>query len=100
MGDDGHTASIFPHEIDLWTSDKTCVVATHPISGQKRISLSGGVINNARAVAFLVTGQNKAEKIEKILHKKPLAVNYPANLVAPVNGSLHWFLDGAAAQKL
>jgi len=35
MGDDGHTASIFPHQIDLWYSEDLCVTATHPVSGQK-----------------------------------------------------------------
>src|SRR5690554_1800649 len=39
MGDDGHTASIFPHEVDLWNNEENCVVATHPDSGQKRVSI-------------------------------------------------------------
>ena len=56
MGDDGHTASIFPHEIELWDASESCAVATHPDSGQKRVTISGDVINNASAVAFLVTG--------------------------------------------
>jgi 6-phosphogluconolactonase len=54
MGNDGHTASIFPHQIALWHSERLCVVATHPESGQMRVSLTGKVINNAASVAFLV----------------------------------------------
>ncbi len=100
MGDDGHTASIFPHQIELWESANFCVVASHPVSGQHRVSISGNVINNARAVAFLVTGKNKAEKINEIIHKKPVASAYPASLVAPEKGLLHWFLDSQAAQYL
>lgn len=100
MGDDGHTASIFPHQIALWNSSKSCVIASHPVSGQHRVSISGGVINNACAVAFLVTGKNKAEKVSEIIHKKPIAVNYPASLVAPKKGLLRWFLDSSSAQKL
>ena len=100
VGDDGHTASIFPHEINLWNSDRLCVVATHPLSGQKRVSLTGKVINAANAVAFLVTGKNKEERIREIINQEPNAVYYPASLVRPENGTLHWFLDKDAANQL
>jgi len=97
MGDDGHTASIFPHEIDLWYSKKICEVATHPISGQKRISLTGQIINNAQIVAFLVAGENKAKRLEEIKQNDAQAKQYPASLVAPKSGRLVWFVDQAAA---
>ena len=100
MGDDGHTASIFPHEIKLWESEANCVVATHPESGQKRISLSGKLINNANTVAFLVSGLNKAEKLREILKSEANFAKYPASLVAPTSGKLLWFLDREAAEKL
>lgn len=101
MGDDGHTASIFPHEIELWDSSETCVVGTHPQSGQKRVSLSGTTINAARNIAFLVTGDNKAEKVQAILQptEKP-SLQYPAARVNPHSGNLYWFLDAAASKKL
>jgi len=97
LGDDGHTASIFPHEIELWASEKYCEVAEHPESGQKRITITGQIINNAEIVAFLVTGENKAERVSEIIYSKEVSVSYPANLVAPRNGKLFWFLDEAAA---
>lgn len=100
MGDDGHTASIFPHEIDLWNSDELCVVATHPTSGQHRVSFSGEVFNNAKSVAFLVTGENKAERVKEIIDEEPHASYYPASLVKPINGTLHWFLDAEAAKLI
>jgi len=100
MGDDGHTASIFPHEIHLWESDVFCIVATHPASGQKRVSITGKVINNANAVAFLVAGENKAERVKEIFDEEPHASFYPANLVKPNNGQLHWFLDAEAAKLI
>ncbi len=96
MGDDGHTASIFPHEIDLWDADENCVVATHPASGQKRVSLTGKVINAAKQIAFLVTGANKAEKFGKIRASGENARIFPAALVKPTAGELTWFLDEAA----
>ena len=100
MGDDGHTASIFPHEIELWNSDDHCVVANHPESGQKRVSVNGKVINRAMEVAFLVTGKGKAEKVEAITQKKEGFEKYPASLVNPTSGKLLWFLDEDAAALL
>ena len=100
MGDDGHTASIFPHEIELWNSESHCVVATHPDSGQKRVSINGAVINAAKEVAFLVTGANKAEKIDSIHNRKEGYKNYPAALVEPMSGKLIWLMDEAAASAL
>lgn len=100
MGDDGHTASIFPHEIELWDSEDHCVVATHPDSGQKRVSINGKVINTAKEVAFLVTGASKAQKVEAVVEKTKGSEAYPASLVNPDSGSLVWFLDEEAAAKL
>lgn len=99
MGDDGHTASIFPHELHLWDAQQNCVVATHPESGQKRVSLTGKIINNAKTVAFLVTGASKRPKIKTIFNKEDGYLNYPASFVAPMSNDLHWFLDTDAAVK-
>ena len=100
MGDDGHTASIFPDQIHLWDSPSLCVVASHPETGRQRVSLTGKIINNANVVAFLVTGSNKAEKVKEIIHGEPAAGNYPAALVKPSRGMLYWFLDREAGQLL
>ena len=100
MGDDGHTASIFPHEINLWEAADHCVVATHPESGQKRVSINGKVINTAKEVAFLVTGQSKAEKVQTIIGQSEGFKDYPAALVNPVSGNLSWFMDQEAASLL
>lgn len=97
MGDDGHTASIFPHEIDLWNAADHCVVATHPDSGQERVSINGKVINKAKEVVFLVTGESKAEKVEEIINKTGNYKTYPASLVNPESDKLVWFLDQSAA---
>ncbi|TLX76000.1 6-phosphogluconolactonase [Labilibacter sediminis] len=96
MGDDGHTASVFPYEIELWDNKNTCIVATHPDSGQKRVSLTGGIINNAKEIYFLVTGEGKAGKLDEIIHKKDDYKKYPAALVNnPV-----WLIDKEAAKLL
>ncbi len=98
LGDDGHTTSIFPNQIHLWNSEAYCEVAEHPLTGQKRVTLTGGIINNAKEVAFLVTGANKAEKVLEIIEKKGNYNTYPASLVKPNSGRLNWFLDADAAK--
>lgn len=100
MGDDGHTASIFPHEISLFQSSKICDVAIHPDSGQKRITITGEVINNAKKVVFLVTGSNKQEKLGAIMEKKAGYKKYPAALVSPRSNRLIWYLDKSAVSGI
>ena len=100
MGDDGHTASIFPHEMELLESDKICAVATHPQSAQKRISLTGKVINNAHRVYFLVSGKSKAERISEIMNNLKKAKKLPAFHIETKLGKTVFFIDQAAASKI
>ncbi len=100
LGEDGHTASIFPNQIDIFHSNNFCEVALHPESGQKRITLTGTVINNAKVVVFIVTGSKKSKIVADILSSKKVKSVYPASLVNPSNGKLVWMLDKDAAQLL
>ena len=96
MGEDGHTASIFPHEIELMTLQKVCSVATHPVSGQKRVTLTGPIINNARSIVFLITGKAKYPRIKSILKEQCGFERFPAAHIQPTHGQLTWYLDEAA----
>lgn len=98
LGEDGHTASIFPDQMNLLHSEKICEVATHPSTGQKRITITGKVINNSRAVTFLVTGERKSETLNKVLKEKDERL--PATYIQPFNGSLKYFVDESAARLL
>jgi len=100
MGDDGHTVSIFPYNIELWDMPENCRVAKHPDSGQKRVTFTGKIVNNAKTIAFLVTGAGKNEKVTAILKEQEGYKQFPASLVAPKQGELHWFLDQDAAAGL
>ena len=100
MGEDGHTASIFPDQMNLLTSDKYCEVAIHPESGQKRITLTGKIINNADKIIFLITGKNKSEVVKDILEKKNGNEKYPAAHITGNNGNVKWYLDKDAAGLL
>lgn len=101
LGDDGHTVSIFPQQMELWDSEDLCVVAEHPETGMKRVSITGKVVNNAQYAVFLVTGKNKAEKVRDIIkNREALVDKYPAARVNPEKGYLYWFLDKDAASLL
>jgi 6-phosphogluconolactonase len=97
LGEDGHTASIFPSQMELLNSDKLCEVATHPVSGQQRITFTGHLINNAKKVYFLATGEKKAQKVAEIINEK--RKDLPASHIEP-KGQLRWLLDPSAAQLL
>ena len=100
MGEDGHTASIFPDQMNLLYAKESCAVAIHPQTGQKRITLTGNVLLNASRVTFLVTGETKKQRIYEIIHEMPDARLYPANFIKPIRGVCDWYLDKQAAQLL
>jgi 6-phosphogluconolactonase len=100
LGDDGHTASIFPNHIDLLDDENYCAVAEHPGTGQKRITLTGKVLNNAKNIFFLVTGKNKAPRISEIMNNDPVAKLLPAYHIEPGNGNLTWYIDQDAASLI
>jgi 6-phosphogluconolactonase len=100
LGDDAHTASLFPTTAAL-TVDSARFVENHvPKLGVWRVTLTYAAINAARAVMFIVTGASKAEAVRKVLRGKPDVTFVPAQGIQPTSGDLHWYLDTAAAAKL
>ena len=100
LGEDGHTASIFPSNIDLFSSDKFFDVAEHPDTGQKRITATGKIINHAKFVVILTTGESKASKVVQIINQLSGWEQLPASHVCPENGELIWMLDQKSASRL
>ncbi len=100
MGTDGHTASIFPDQMELLTSLKAVEVATHPVSGQKRITLTGPVINAAEQLVFVITGSDKAEIVATIIGKTEEAKKFPASYVHDKTGNADFYMDRLATGKL
>lgn len=100
LGEDGHTASIFPDHLDLFQSDKICEAVQHPTTHQNRITITGNVINNARAAAFFVTGKEKSSIVEKIVSNSPDSNLYPSSYVKIKNGLLFWYLDNESSSLL
>jgi 6-phosphogluconolactonase len=97
MGEDGHVASIFPGNEDLFSSSKYCEVTEHPATSQLRVTITGPVINNAKKVVFLVTGSSKADIVAEVIRNEN---TLPASLVNPGNGELIWLIDKEAAGQL
>lgn len=95
VGNDGHTASIFPGVDPI--GSPVCGVTQRPENGQQRISLSLDVLNQAALVSFIVTGKEKSAVVSEILNATPESTKYPAARVRPINGRVQWFLDQEAA---
>lgn len=100
MGDDGHTASLFPgtealNESRLW-------VAPNWVGklGAWRVTLTAPAINAARHVTFLVNGAGKAGRLREVLKGARDPSRLPSQLIRPTDGTLEWFVDRAAAEKL
>lgn len=101
MGEDGHTASLFPGTAALGEQSRWVVPGLSPQGTKSRITLTLGVINHASVILFLVTGQKKANVIRRILQSRADVIDaYPAARVVPESGRLMWYLDRAAASEL
>src|SRR6266487_4263090 len=101
MGDDGHTLSLFPGKTEvIHETKKWCTSLWLESQNMYRITLTHPVVNSAAAVAFLVTGSGKAKALQEVLKGNYNPDLYPSQIIKPVNGELHWFMDDAAAAKL
>jgi len=100
MGDDGHTASLFPHTEAI--NDMThIVVANHvPQKDTWRITLTWPVINQGRQVAFLIEGAGKAQVLHDVMQGPYQPDTYPSQIIRPASGKLTLLVDAAAAAKL
>lgn len=100
MGDDGHTASVFPNDLSLLNSNSSVAVNRNPYSGQKRLTLTGKTLNNADRVVFLLTGENKAGILKQIINSESVSRKYPAAYVHDYSGTTDFFIDREAAKLL
>ena len=101
LGEDGHTASLFPGSPALRDNQSLIAVTQSPKDPPTRLTMTLGVINRASVILFLVAGTGKAGVVRAILDPKTEAERQlPASMVAPEEGRLIWLLDQAAADKL
>ncbi|SDK11136.1 6-phosphogluconolactonase [Pedobacter sp. ok626] len=101
MGDDAHTASLFPGTSILKNDNVEIDSVYVEKLSTYRISFTAPLINKAKNIAFLVFGENKAEAVKHVIEsdKKNTSL-YPTQLIQPIDGGVTWFLDEAAASLL
>lgn len=97
MGEDGHTASIFPDSPLLAEKERLVSDVYVPKLKSDRLTLTLPVINNSRCCMFMVTGADKHELLEKVLNVL-MEPELPAQMVRPPIGDLIWIMDEAAAR--
>jgi 6-phosphogluconolactonase len=100
MGDDGHTASLFPHTAALDETERLVAANYVPKLDTWRITLTAPAINSAAHIAFLVSGAGKADVLRRVLQGPRQPHELPSQMIQPVDGELVWLLDRAAAGRL
>ena len=97
IGENAHTASLFPYSEVITEPNKwVCAVYVDEVK-MYRITMTAPLINDARNVLFIACGPNKAEVVKTVMTSDYDPEKYPAQLISPVNGNLYWFLDSKAA---
>lgn len=100
LGDDGHTASLFPNSESLTATEKLVVPTIKKDSAQKRITFTYPLINASKNILFLVSGKKKAGKVKAVLEGNHPNYEIPAAGIRPTDGKVIWILDSDAASLL
>ena len=97
LGDNVHTLSLFPNESEV-INEKTKWCTSFWLEEQNmyRVTLTAPVVNASKQIAFLVNGKAKAEALKEVLHGDYNPIKFPAQIIKPTNGELHFFVDEAA----
>ncbi len=100
MGDDGHTASLFPHSAAIDELGRLVVANEVENKNPWRITLTWPVINHGRSVVFLIEGAAKADRLHEVLLGNYEPERLPSQLIRPDSGKLYLLLDAEAARRL
>lgn len=100
MGDDGHTASLFPGTAAIHEREKLVVANFVPKLDTTRLTFTPPLLNNARQIVFLAGGAAKVERLRQVLEGPEQVDDLPCQVVRPANGELIWLVDRAAAGLL
>jgi len=98
MGEDGHTASLFPGSSVHVDSPTLAVVANYQDRPANRVTLTQAVFNDARNIFFLAAGADKAETLKRVLDGEYDPAQLPAQRIDPKDGNITWFLDESAGR--
>ena len=100
MGDDGHTASLFPGSEVNVTTPTMAVTAQYQNRPAHRVTLTPLVFNAAHRIIFLVNGESKSQTLANVLYGEYQPEKLPAQRIHPTDGELIWMVDQNAASKL
>jgi 6-phosphogluconolactonase len=100
MGDDGHTASLFPGSPVDASAPVLAVIANYQDRPANRVTLTPLVLNSARKALFLVAGESKAVALSHVLSEVSMPEQYPAQRIRPTDGQVIWLVDEAAGSKM
>jgi 6-phosphogluconolactonase len=100
MGEDGHTASLFPGSSLDSSEPVIAVIAHYQDRPAERVTLTPLVFNTARMVVFMAAGEKKAATLAEVLSGRYQPEQYPAQRIDPKDGKLHWLVDEDAAGRL
>ena len=96
LGDDGHTASLFPGQAAVRETKRWVVAVPAPDGTMWRVTLTPALLNQARQVTFVVSGAGKAQRLQQVLQGPFTPDILPAQAIRPVHGRLTWMVDQAA----
>ncbi|MDL1894939.1 6-phosphogluconolactonase [Anaerolineae bacterium CFX7] len=100
MGDNGHTASLFPGTAALREQERWVVAQYVEVMQTWRVTFTAPMINAAHHIAFMVEGAGKTEMLWRVLRGPYNPDELPSQLIQPTHGELHWLVDAAAAAKV
>jgi 6-phosphogluconolactonase len=100
LGEDGHTASLFPGSAAAVQTPTLAVTADYQNRPAERVTLTPLVFNAARKIVFLVSGESKAAALASVLEDSERPGRYPAQRIRPLAGEVIWLVDKAAASRL
>jgi len=100
LGDNAHTASLFPHTKVLYEMKALMSTVFVEELNTHRITMTAPLINESHEIVFLVYGSSKAPAVYQVLKGEKNIDNYPAQLIEAEEGTVHWFLDEAAAMQI
>ena len=100
LGEDGHTASLFPGQPAVHETERWVVAVPAPTGDLWRVTLTPAILNQARNVTFVVSGASKARPLQQILEGPPTPDELPAQAIRPRLGKVTWMVDEAAGARL
>lgn len=100
MGDDGHTLSLFPGSPIIEEHVHWVNAVFNEQQEMYRITLMPLIVNKAKQIAFMITGEKKAAVLQQVLEGERMPEKLPAQVIVPIEGQLHWFLDKDSAKNL